>query len=125
MYRAAYRAQTLEYREQEILGASPMHLVVMAYDVALLACERRDKNRAMQAITLLRDALNFDYPEANNLFSIYQWCLDCLRKDDYAATLQTLRPLREAWATIEKREAAIAVNVSVSGAYLNQFQPAG
>jgi flagellin-specific chaperone FliS len=125
MYRAAYRTQAQEYREQEILGASPIHLVVMTYDVALLACERQDKNRALQAVTLLRDALNFDYPEAAGLFSLYQWCLDCLRKDDYTNCAASLRPLREAWYTIEKREAAVAVSVPVSGAYASQLQAAG
>jgi len=86
------------------MGASPIHLVVMAYDVAISSCEKQDFARATKAITILRDALNFDYAEAAiGLFRLYQWCLDCIRQGDYSAALQTLRELRDAWATVEKR----------------------
>ncbi len=95
---------TQQYRQQDVMGASPIHLVVMAYDVAIASCEKQDFARATKAITILRDALNFDYAEAAvGLFRLYQWCLDCIRQGDYGAALQTLRELREAWATVEKR----------------------
>ncbi len=99
----AYRMQ--EYRQQELLGASPLHLVVMAYDVAIQACEQQNFSRAVQAVTALRDALDFDYADvALGLFRLYQWTLDCIRSGDYAEALKTLRSLREAWATVEKRQ---------------------
>ncbi len=102
MTQNSYRTQ--EYRTQEVMGASPIRLVVMAYDVAIQACEAQDFGRATRAISLLRDALNFDYAEAAaGLFSLYQWCLDCIRQGDYASALQVLRELRGAWATVEKR----------------------
>ncbi len=94
----------LEYRRQEIMGATPIRLVVMAYDLAIQACEQEDFARATKVVSLLRDALNYDYAEvAVGLFRLYQWCLDCIRKEDYASALVTLRELREAWATVEKR----------------------
>ena len=63
-----------EYRNQDVMGASPIHLVVMAYDVAINACEKQDFVRATKAVSMLRDALNFDYAEpAVGLFSLYQW----------------------------------------------------
>jgi flagellin-specific chaperone FliS len=86
------------------MGASPIHLVVMAYDLAITACEKQDFARATKAISVLRDALNFDYAEASvGLFRLYQWCLDCIRQGDYHSALTTLRELREAWSTVEKR----------------------
>lgn len=95
---------TQQYRQQDVMGASPIHLVVMAYDLAISSCEKQDFTRATRAITILRDALNFDYADAAvGLFRLYQWCLDCIRQGDYNAALQTLRELREAWATVEKR----------------------
>lgn len=98
--------QTQEYRTQEVMGASPIRLVVMTYDVAIQACEAQDFGRATRAISLLRDALNFDYAEAAaGLFSLYQWCLDCIRQGDYTSALQVLRELRSAWAMVEKRYA--------------------
>jgi flagellin-specific chaperone FliS len=96
-----------EYRQQDVMGASPVRLVVMAYDVAITACEQKDFTRSTRAVSLLRDALNFDYKEASlGLFRLYQWCLDCIRHDDYASALTTLRELREAWAAVEKRYTA-------------------
>ncbi len=95
---------TQQYRTQDVLGATPLHLVVMAYDVAIVACGKEDYERATRAISLLRDALNFDYAEvAGGLFRLYQWCLDCIRQGDYKSALQTLKELRDAWATVENR----------------------
>ena len=92
-----------QYRQHDVLGASPIRLVIMAYDVAINACEQNDFSRATQAISVLRDALNFDHADvANGLFGLYQWCLDCIRRENYSLAAQTLRELRAAWATAEK-----------------------
>jgi flagellin-specific chaperone FliS len=102
MMQTAYNKQM--YREQEVMGASPVHLVVMAYDVAIQACEQKNLSRATQAVSLLRDSLNFDYGEASTgFFSLYQWCLDCIRANRYPEALKVLRDLREAWAVVERR----------------------
>lgn len=102
MYQAAYKSQ--EYRKQEVMGASPLHLVIMAYDLAIRSCEVKNFEKATQAITVLRDALDFNYPEVSmGLFRIYQWCLDCIRKGDYASAAASLRELREAWKITEQR----------------------
>jgi flagellin-specific chaperone FliS len=104
--------KTMEYRQQEVMGASPVKLVVMTYDVAIQACEQKDFVRATRAVSLLRDALNYDYAEvAVGLFSLYQWCLDCIRKEDYANALVTLRELRQAWATVEKRLSPVPAQI--------------
>ncbi len=96
-----YRSQ--EYRRQDVMGASPIHLIVMAYDLAIQSCEQQDFIQATRVVSGLRDALNFDYGEASlGLFRLYQWCLECIRQGDYDSTLQTLRELRSAWAAAEK-----------------------
>jgi flagellar secretion chaperone FliS len=101
-YRTAYRGQ--EYRQQEIMGASPIRLVIMAYDMAIRSCEKKDFQTATKAISALRDALDFDYPEVSvSLFRLYQWCLDNLRQGEYQASMATLTELRDAWITAEKR----------------------
>ncbi len=105
MYQAAYRNQ--EYRQQEVMGASPVHLVVMAYDLAIKACEQKDFERTVKVISALRDALDFDYPEVSvGLFQLYQFCLDSLRQGDYTGAANILKELREAWAIVEKRQFA-------------------
>ena len=103
----AYRTQ--EYRQQEVMGASPLRLVLITYDAALQACEQKDLVRSTRAVSLLRDSLNFDYAEAAlGLFRLYQWVLDCIRHGDYPEAIKTLRGLREAWALVEKRQTQAA-----------------
>jgi len=105
VYQSHYFTQ--EYRTQDVMSASPVRLVIMAYDVAIRACRQQDFERATRAITLLRDALNFDYAEvATGLFRLYQWCLECLRAGDYQSALNVLVELREAWAEAEKKMSA-------------------
>lgn len=116
MYQKSYGAQ--EYRQQDVMGASPIRLVVMAYDVAITSCEKQDFSRAIQAVSILRDALNFDYPEPSlGLFRLYQWCLDCIRQGDYSAAETTLRELREAWSTIEKNIAPVNYQAAFAPAH--------
>lgn len=104
-----------EYRQQDVMGASPVRLVVMAYDLAIKACEQQDFVQATKAIGALRDALNFDYAEAAvGLFRLYQWCLDAIRQGDYQSATVTLRELREAWATVEKRISPIPMPATQS-----------
>ncbi len=123
MYQAAYRTQ--EYRQHEINNAGPLHLVVMAYDLAIRACEQKDFEKSVHTISVLRDALDFDYPEASvGLFRVYQWCLDCIRKGDYSSALSTLRELREAWHAAEVKLSRPAVTASAAADYAAVARPA-
>jgi flagellin-specific chaperone FliS len=93
-----------EYRKQDVLSASPVHLVVMAYDLAIRSCDIKDFDTAVKAITALRDALDYDFPDAAaGLLALYNWCLDCVRQRDYDAAKKVLLELRDAWATVERR----------------------
>jgi flagellin-specific chaperone FliS len=102
MFSQQYRNQ--EYRQNDVLGASPIRLVVMAYDLAIQSCEKKNFEKAVRAITVLRDALNFEYQDvALGLFRLYQWCLDCIRQGDYESAIATLTELRDAWEQTEKK----------------------
>ena len=97
--------KTMEYRQQEVMGASPLRLVVMAYDFSIRACEQQDFAQASKGISALRDALDYDFPEAAvGLFRIYQWCLTCIRKGDFRSAKDTLEDLRTAWVTVEQSQ---------------------
>lgn len=101
MYQATYQKQ---YRQQEIMSASPLRLVIMTYDMAILACEQQDFSKAVKTISALRDALDLDYPEvATGLYALYLWCLDCIRKSDYGSAITTLTELRSAWVATEEQ----------------------
>jgi flagellin-specific chaperone FliS len=93
-----------EYKRQDVMSANPVHLVVLAYDLAIRSCDTLDFETAIKAITALRDALDFDYPEAaGGLLALYNWCLDCVRAKDYDNARKVLVELRDAWTTVEKR----------------------
>jgi flagellar secretion chaperone FliS len=120
MYQNAYQKD--EYRQQDVVAASPIHLVVMAYDVAIRACEQKDFAKATKTIGIMRDALNFDCPEVSmGLFRLYEWCLDNIRQGDYMAALTTLRELRSAWRTAEQHASTIAVPVPVRASTAGAF----
>ncbi len=101
MYQTAYRNQ---YRQQDVLNASPLRLVIMTYDLAIRSCEQQDFAKAIKTISALRDTLDMDYPEVSvGLFRLYQWCLDCIRNGDYASAISTLNELRSAWVATEEK----------------------
>lgn len=115
MYQATYHRK---YQQQDVMNASPLRLVIMTYDLAIRACEAQDFEKATKVISALRDTLDLDYPDAAvGLFRLYQWCLDCIRKNDYASAITTLTELRGAWAATEQTIAARHTSVSPAPAY--------
>lgn len=88
------------YQSAQVLGASPMQLILIVYDLALAACGRRDTERARRAITELIAALNFDYEEiAVPLFRLYEYCLGAIGSGSFHEASKILRQLKEAWET--------------------------
>ena len=115
MYQAAYYKK---YQQQDVMNASPLRLVIMTYDLAIRACEQQDFAKATKTISALRDALDLDYPDvAVGLFRLYQWCLECIRKNDYASAITTLTELRSAWAATEQTILARQSTVSPTPTY--------
>jgi|WetSurMetagenome_2_1015567.scaffolds.fasta_scaffold359582_2 flagellin-specific chaperone FliS len=88
-------------------SASPLQLVGMAYDRAILACRRADAGRAEKAIGLVREVMNSLGPDdATELMASYDWCLDRVRKGEFAPAEQMLADLREAWRNSERASLA-------------------
>ncbi|HEX2998061.1 MAG TPA: flagellar export chaperone FliS [Anaerolineales bacterium] len=115
MYQTAYYKK---YQQQDVMNASPLHLVIMTYDLAIRACEQQDFAKAIKTISALRDTLDLDYPDvAVGLFRLYQWCLDCIRKGDYASAITTLTELRGAWAATEQTIVARQSSINMPPAY--------
>lgn len=101
-----YNRQAKEYRYQEIMGASPVHLIIITYDAAIVACHHHDLVAGTRALAVLRNSLNFQYPEANGLLSLYLWCADLLRDEKWDEAITILNELRGAWAQVEQQMAA-------------------
>ena len=94
--------KAFKYRQQEVMGASPMGLVRLGYDLAIRACEERDLEIANKVVSQLRDALDFEQGEISlRLFSLYQWCLDNIRSGEFETAAITLKELRQAWMAVE------------------------
>ncbi|NPV87550.1 MAG: flagellar protein FliS [Anaerolineae bacterium] len=102
-----------QYKQADVMNASPIRLVVMAYDLAITSCEREDFETAVKAIIALRDALDYDYPEvAGGLLALYNYLLDQLRARDFVQVKNLLSELREAWATVEKRMNTSSIEIA-------------
>lgn len=87
-----------QYRVQHVLGASPMQLVLMLYEMAIAGCEARDPQRAAGPITELIGALNFDQGEiAVDLFRLYEYCHWEIRRTRFREAAEILRGLKRAW----------------------------
>ena len=120
MYQATYYNK--KYKQQDIMNASPLRLVIMTYDLAIRACEQQDFAKATKTISALRDTLDLDYPDVSiGLFRLYQWCLDCIRKGDYAPAITTLTELRSAWVTTEQTLVARQSTVRTAPAYVTSL----
>jgi flagellin-specific chaperone FliS len=112
MQKSAY--QNTQYRQQDVMNATPVHLVVMAYDVAIRACEKKDFEKAVTTIGLLRDALDFDYADVSmGLFRLYEWCMECIRHGDFITAANTLMELRAAWRKAEMNLSPVAMPAAV------------
>jgi flagellin-specific chaperone FliS len=86
------------YQRAQVMGASPMGLILILYDLALGACGRQDAQRASRAITELIGALNFDYEEiAVPLFRLYEYCLRVIRSGSFDEASKIMRQLKDAW----------------------------
>lgn len=100
-----YQNATLTYRMNQINGASPLDLLIMAYDVALTSAGQGDLARFTQAIGVLRDALDYSY-DANvalGFFRLYQYCADLARKGEFDEAAGLIRELRDAWTQIRSQ----------------------
>jgi hypothetical protein len=86
---------------QEAREADPEHLVGMAYDLAILACEREDASQSIQTIRLLREAMHSIGPaDSADLLQFYDWCMGRIRGGEFQIAAQTLSTLRNAWEKI-------------------------
>jgi len=86
------------YRSNKVVGASPLERVMMVYDVAIQSCDQKNLERTSRALGVLREALNFEYPEvANRLLAIYLWCSELAREGKWDEAIGILQELREAW----------------------------
>jgi len=93
------------YRRQQVLSARPEDLILVVYDYVIAGCNGKDGAKACRGLAELIDALDFDQGEiAGGLFGLYRYSMDRVRKGDFDGALAVMRPLRETWAALTKKE---------------------
>ncbi len=87
------------YKRQEVQGAGPLRAILLAYEAAIAACGRQELARALEALSLLRGAL--DFPRggemALRLQGLYLYCEEQVRRGRFGESAQILRELYGAW----------------------------
>jgi flagellin-specific chaperone FliS len=93
------------YQMQQIYSAGPLDLLIMAYDAALIGCNRRDLQYTTRALTELSNALDFNYdPDiALGFHRLYTWCGDLARQGEFDQAAGILRELRDAWLQVKQQ----------------------
>jgi hypothetical protein len=78
--------------------------VSSAYELAILACERKDAALSIQTVRLLRDVMESSGPnDVTDLLGMYDWCMDRIREGEYDLAGQMLIGLRDSWMESERR----------------------
>ena len=110
----SFQNATLTYRMNQINGASPLDLLIMAYDAALASAGQQDLDRFTRAIGVLRDALDYSYDAevALGFFRLYQYCADLARKGEYDEAAGLIRELRDAWVQVRSQHQLAAAPVA-------------
>jgi len=85
--------------EEELHGLSPARLLLKLYDLAIVSCDREERERLVCTLTELTAALSFDHRELSMpLFSIYDHCIRQVRAGNFGAVRAVLVQLRDAWS---------------------------
>lgn len=98
-----YKTASQTYRLNQISNASPLDLLIMAYDAALIGCSQGDLERTSKALSVLRNALDYSYdPQvAGGFLRLYLYCGDLARKGEYDEAAHILRELRDSWVQVK------------------------
>ena len=88
------------YKDQEILAASPERLTLFIFDFAVKGCKKKKEDEVSRALVQLIDSLNFEYEDvAVGLFRLYEYCMRMVKEGEFEVPLELLSELRDTWAT--------------------------
>jgi flagellin-specific chaperone FliS len=88
------------YRTNQVMGASPGQLVLLLYDHVIRCLKNEDMRGASKGLVELMGSLDLDYQEiSGRLFSLYEYCLDLVKKSEYEQATKILTEMRHMWVT--------------------------
>jgi flagellin-specific chaperone FliS len=92
------------YRANQVMGASPGQLVLLLYDHVIKCLKNADMDGARRGIVELMGSLDLDYQEVSGrLFSLYEYCLDLVKKGEYDQACKVVTDMRLMWAMAIKK----------------------
>lgn len=95
------------YKENQVVGASPGKLILLLYDHVIKCLKNSDMRGASKGLVELMSSLDLDYQEISaRLFSLYEYCLDLVKKNEFEQALRIISEMRHMWATAIERMAA-------------------
>lgn len=105
MYSPQRQRASHQYLETQIMSADPLQLVILTYDVAITACRSQQQTKALQAISELQVALNHEEGGqiAADLLSLYLYCAELIRQQQFEETGHLLRELRQTWVELRRK----------------------
>jgi len=87
------------YRTNQVMGASPAHLVLLLYDHVIKCMRSSDMGGSSKGIVELMSSLDLDYQEiSGRLFSLYEYCLDLVKKGRFEEAAKIMLDMRQMWA---------------------------
>jgi flagellin-specific chaperone FliS len=110
-----YSPRNRSYYEQQVLGKSPEELVLLAYDLGVTGCRRKDRALVRDVLTELVAALDLSQPMAANFLVLYDYALREVRENRFEQPERILSGLREAWKQALDSRLALAGAASQSG----------
>lgn len=88
------------YRTNQVMGASPGQLILLLFDHVIRCLQKEDFRGASKGLVELMGSLDLDYQDiSGRLFSLYEYCLDLVKKGEYEQASQILTEMRKMWAT--------------------------
>ena len=94
------------YRTNQVMGASPGQLVLLLYDHVIRCLAKEDMRGASKGLVELMGSLDLDYQEVSGrLFSLYEYCLDLVKKSEFEQAEKILTEMRQMWVTAMGRMA--------------------
>ncbi len=91
-------SKTNPYLSQKILTARPEQLISYVFDIAIVACVRKDMKKAAESIQLLISSLRFDNKEiAASFYGIYNNILNQIYKNEFKTAEGMIREIRDSW----------------------------
>jgi len=99
---------TAVYQTNRAVSTSPLSRLLTVYDYTLRACENQRLEDLTRGLRVLMESLDFSYPVANQLASLYDWCAEMGRQKRFAEAAGLLQELRNAWDEAAQSQAALS-----------------